>query len=437
MKTPEASRALAESLVAIGRAAGVRTEALITRMDAPLGREVGNANEVIESIETLKGSGPADLEQLSVLLAARMLRRGRCGRRGSGRRGARARGDSPRARASRSFARSSSIRAATRASSTTTRVCRRRRTARSSPRRGAAFVERARGRERRPRGGRARRGAGTPRRRDRPWRGDYRRRAAGHARCGRAIGSWRFGTGAAAGSRRRARSCGRPCRSPTRRRSRGRSSSTRSSGRFDVFRQRGFMSDPHAPAGAPPLKRAPYDSRDVMVLGGAAAAAAVCALVAQYGGLPKLQPLVGLIVIMSVAYAMSTNRRAIDRRTVAWGLALQVIFALLVLKTGARAGGVPAARRRDQSPARLRVRRVELRVRSARRQGSLAADHDDGARGRGREVRRGLRLSGAADDHLHRRAVRDPLLLRRHAGHRAPVRGDDAAGDARRRARNR
>ena len=73
MKTREASRALAEALVGIGRAAGVRTEALITRMDAPLGREVGNASEVIESIETLKGSGPAELEQLSVLLAARML----------------------------------------------------------------------------------------------------------------------------------------------------------------------------------------------------------------------------------------------------------------------------------------------------------------------------------------------------------------------------
>ena len=73
MKTREASRALAEGLVGIGRAAGLRTEALITRMDAPLGREVGNASEVIESIETLKGSGPAELEQLSVLLAARML----------------------------------------------------------------------------------------------------------------------------------------------------------------------------------------------------------------------------------------------------------------------------------------------------------------------------------------------------------------------------
>jgi CNT family concentrative nucleoside transporter len=86
----------------------------------------------------------------------------------------------------------------------------------------------------------------------------------------------------------------------------------------------------------PPLARVPYDSRDLMILGAAAATAAVCALIAQFGGVPKLQPLVGLIVIMSLAYALSTNRRAIDRRTVAWGLALQLVFALLVLKT---AGG--------------------------------------------------------------------------------------------------
>ncbi len=73
MKTPEDSRRLAESLVAIGRASGVRTEALITAMDAPLGRMVGNSLEVMESVDTLKGRGPADLERLSVLLAARML----------------------------------------------------------------------------------------------------------------------------------------------------------------------------------------------------------------------------------------------------------------------------------------------------------------------------------------------------------------------------
>jgi pyrimidine-nucleoside phosphorylase len=70
------ARRLAESLVAIGRANGVRTEALLTAMDAPLGRAAGNALEVIESIETLKGYGPRDLEELSVALAARMLRLG-------------------------------------------------------------------------------------------------------------------------------------------------------------------------------------------------------------------------------------------------------------------------------------------------------------------------------------------------------------------------
>jgi pyrimidine-nucleoside phosphorylase len=73
MKTLDDSRRLAESLVAIGVRSGVRTEALITDMDAPLGRMVGNSLEVIECLETLKGRGPRDLEQLSILLAARML----------------------------------------------------------------------------------------------------------------------------------------------------------------------------------------------------------------------------------------------------------------------------------------------------------------------------------------------------------------------------
>ena len=73
MKTLEDARKLAESLVSIGNGNGVRTEALITAMEHPLGRAVGNSLEVIESIETLKGNGPADLEQLSVRLAARML----------------------------------------------------------------------------------------------------------------------------------------------------------------------------------------------------------------------------------------------------------------------------------------------------------------------------------------------------------------------------
>jgi pyrimidine-nucleoside phosphorylase len=73
MKTREEARQLAEWLVAIAKRNGVRTEALLTPMSSPLGRAVGNANEVIESIETLKGRGPADVEALSVRLAARML----------------------------------------------------------------------------------------------------------------------------------------------------------------------------------------------------------------------------------------------------------------------------------------------------------------------------------------------------------------------------
>jgi len=73
MKTEADSRALAESLVSIGNASGVRTEAIITAMDAPLGRAVGNALEVIECIEVLKGVESADLVDVSVELAARML----------------------------------------------------------------------------------------------------------------------------------------------------------------------------------------------------------------------------------------------------------------------------------------------------------------------------------------------------------------------------
>jgi thymidine phosphorylase len=73
MKTEADSRRLAESLVSIGKASGVKTEAVITAMDSPLGCAVGNALEVIECIEVLKGRGPADLIAVSVELTARML----------------------------------------------------------------------------------------------------------------------------------------------------------------------------------------------------------------------------------------------------------------------------------------------------------------------------------------------------------------------------
>ena len=68
------ARLLAETMVGLGTAHGVRTSALLTRMDAPLGRAVGNAVEVEESVATLRGEGPADLVAVTLALAAEMLR---------------------------------------------------------------------------------------------------------------------------------------------------------------------------------------------------------------------------------------------------------------------------------------------------------------------------------------------------------------------------
>jgi pyrimidine-nucleoside phosphorylase len=73
MKSETDARELARLMVWIGTQAGLQTEAVITDMDAPLGRAVGNALEVIECVETLKGRGPDDVTALVVLLASRVL----------------------------------------------------------------------------------------------------------------------------------------------------------------------------------------------------------------------------------------------------------------------------------------------------------------------------------------------------------------------------
>ena len=77
MKTEADSRRLAESLVAIGNASGVKTQAFITDMDAPLGRAVGNSLEVIECIDAMRGQGPSDLMEVTMALTAPLLVLGR------------------------------------------------------------------------------------------------------------------------------------------------------------------------------------------------------------------------------------------------------------------------------------------------------------------------------------------------------------------------
>ena len=73
MQRPADARALARAMVSIGAASGLRTEAFITRMDAPLGRAVGNSVEIAECIALLSGGGPDDLAHEIATIAARMI----------------------------------------------------------------------------------------------------------------------------------------------------------------------------------------------------------------------------------------------------------------------------------------------------------------------------------------------------------------------------
>ncbi|WP_167044762.1 thymidine phosphorylase [Salinibacterium sp. ZJ454] len=73
LKDIEQSRKLAETMVQLGKDAGVATTALLTNMNVPLGFAIGNANEVRESVEVLAGGGPADVVELTVALAREML----------------------------------------------------------------------------------------------------------------------------------------------------------------------------------------------------------------------------------------------------------------------------------------------------------------------------------------------------------------------------
>jgi pyrimidine-nucleoside phosphorylase len=73
MRTPKDARVLSKSLIATSKRFKKKAVALITDMNQPLGNAVGHSHEIIESIETLKGRGPKDLTDLSVILAAHMI----------------------------------------------------------------------------------------------------------------------------------------------------------------------------------------------------------------------------------------------------------------------------------------------------------------------------------------------------------------------------
>jgi concentrative nucleoside transporter, CNT family len=80
------------------------------------------------------------------------------------------------------------------------------------------------------------------------------------------------------------------------------------------------------------LGREPWARRDLLVLG-ALLAVGVVAVFLGFAGLTRLQPIAGLCLLLGIAYCLSSARNAIDYRTVAWGLTLQFVFALIVLKT--------------------------------------------------------------------------------------------------------
>ena len=82
------------------------------------------------------------------------------------------------------------------------------------------------------------------------------------------------------------------------------------------------------------LGRQPLTRHDLLVLG-TLLTIGVVAVLLGFSGLSRLQPVAGLALLLGLAYSLSTARHAIDYRTVAWGLTLQFVFALIVLKTDA------------------------------------------------------------------------------------------------------
>ncbi len=131
-----------------------------------------------------------------------------------------------------------------------------------------------------------------------------------------------------------------------------------------------------------------------------------------------LQPIVGLVFIGLIAYA-SRPIAAPSTGDVAWGFGLQIVFALIVLKT-------TSARRTFEVLGDQITQLLGFAVVGSSfvfgplgNQRRCGAGLMTGVLGpEGAQYSGDLRVPGPADDHLHRGAVRDPLLLRHHAGRR-------------------
>ena len=164
------------------------------------------------------------------------------------------------------------------------------------------------------------------------------------------------------------------------------------------------------------------NSMDVAIVAGAIALALVAALAAQMG-LNRAQPIVGGVVILGLAYVFSTNRRAIHLPTVAWGLALQMLFALIVLKT---ASGSACSRPLEIGlPSSLSFAFVGAEFVFGPLGNSAQWRQITQALGPGRGGPAGCVPSGA-DHYFCRSAVCHPLLLRHHADRRPGLRVADA-----------
>ena len=124
-----------------------------------------------------------------------------------------------------------------------------------------------------------------------------------------------------------------------------------------------------------PRVRQPWTQQDLAVLGGLAAVA-VISIALGFAGASRVQPVAGLALILALAYCLSSARRAIDYRTVAWGLGLQFVFALIVLKTELGRQVFQAVGGVITKVLDFAVRRVVVRVRAAGQPDRLAEDRD-------------------------------------------------------------